>query len=97
MTTSEPFTPRAPDPDKAPRPRTHHQPPAEKPNKPMLIPKPKACVPVAAGLSLGRSQRLPEMTDGTAMPNTGRYKPPSLAKVIRGLCTLPSDLCRREL
>jgi hypothetical protein len=33
MTTSEPFTPRTPDPDKAPRPPTHHQPPAEKPDQ----------------------------------------------------------------
>src|ERR1700722_20781432 len=37
MTTSEPFTPRTPDPDKAPRPPTHHQPP-QKPAKPILVP-----------------------------------------------------------
>jgi len=43
MTASEPFTPRTPDPDKAPRPPTRHQPPAEKPGKPKLVPiKPKA-------------------------------------------------------
>jgi hypothetical protein len=43
MTANEPFTPRTPDPDKAPRPPTHHQPPAEKPGKPILVPsKPKA-------------------------------------------------------
>jgi hypothetical protein len=43
MTTSEPFTPRTPNPDKAPRPPTHEQPPAEKPGRPILLPsKPKA-------------------------------------------------------
>ena len=38
MRISERFTPRTPDPDKAPRPPTHHQPPAEKPGKPILVP-----------------------------------------------------------
>jgi hypothetical protein len=38
MTTSEPFTPRTPDPEKAPRPPMQHPPPARKPGKPMLVP-----------------------------------------------------------
>jgi len=43
MTTSAPFTPRTPDPDKAPRPPDQHQPAADKPGKPILVPsKPKA-------------------------------------------------------
>jgi hypothetical protein len=38
MTISEPFTPRTPDPDKAPQPPSHHQPSADKPGKPILVP-----------------------------------------------------------
>ena len=39
MITSEPFTLQTPDPDKTPRPLTHHQPTAEKTGKPMLVPR----------------------------------------------------------
>ena len=43
MTISEPYTPRTPDPDKAPRPPTHHQPPADKTAEHIPIPsRPKA-------------------------------------------------------
>jgi len=43
MTANEPFTPRTPDPDKAPQPPTHDQPSADKPSRPILVPtKPKA-------------------------------------------------------
>jgi hypothetical protein len=43
MTTSESFTPRTPDLDKAPRPPTHEQPSADQPGSPILLPsKPKA-------------------------------------------------------
>jgi len=42
MTISEPFTPRTPDPDKAPRPPTHYYPAVDKPGSPILFPKPKA-------------------------------------------------------
>ena len=43
MTASQPFTPRMPDPDKAPRPPTHDQPASDKPGRPILLPsKPKA-------------------------------------------------------
>jgi len=38
MTTIEPLTPRTPDPDKAPRPPTHHYPAVDKPGKPILVP-----------------------------------------------------------
>jgi hypothetical protein len=38
MTTIEPFTPRTPDPDKAPRPPTRHYPAADEPGKPILVP-----------------------------------------------------------
>ena len=38
MTTGAPFTPSSPDPDKAPRPPTHHQPAADKPGKPVRVP-----------------------------------------------------------
>ena len=38
MTASKPFVPRTLDPDKAPRPPRHHQPPPEKFDKPILIP-----------------------------------------------------------
>jgi hypothetical protein len=38
LTTREPFTPRTPDPDKAPRPPTRHYPAEDKPNKPILVP-----------------------------------------------------------
>ncbi len=43
MTTSEPFTPRIPDPDKAPRTPAHHQLPADKTAEHIPIPRrPKA-------------------------------------------------------
>jgi hypothetical protein len=38
MTASEPFTPRTPDPDRAPRPPAHDQLPADKPGRPILFP-----------------------------------------------------------
>lgn len=43
MTTSESFTLQTPDPDKAPRPPTHHLPPADKTAEHIPIPRrPKA-------------------------------------------------------
>jgi hypothetical protein len=40
---SAPFTPRTPDPEKAPRPPTHQQPAVDKPGQPIRGPnKPKA-------------------------------------------------------
>jgi len=38
MITIEPFTPRTPDPDKAPRPPTRQYPDMDKPGKPIVVP-----------------------------------------------------------
>jgi hypothetical protein len=99
MTAGEPFTPRTLGPDKAPRPPTHHKPPAEKPDKPMLIPKPKGAFQWPPDCLWPFT--LPEMTDGAAMPSHHRaqsrhLRPLStflLALLLLQGCNVLNPLC----
>jgi hypothetical protein len=57
MTIREPFTPRTPDPDKAPRPPTQDQPAADKPGRPILLPSKSKAAFRGRQIVYGRSMK----------------------------------------